>query len=57
VSAQRDVAVLNAALAIYCGGLADSIPVGIQQAQKAIDSGAALAKHQQLVEFSQSEVK
>jgi len=57
VSAQRDVAVLNAALAIYCGGLADSIPVGIQQAQKAIDSGAALAKLQQLVEFSQSEVK
>ncbi len=57
VGAQRDVAVLNAALAIYCGGCAPSIEEGVQRAQQAIDSGAALSKLLQLVEFSRNKVK
>lgn len=53
---RRDVAVLNAALAIFCGGRAYSIESGIQLAQQSIDSGLALEKLHQLVAFSQKEV-
>ena len=37
----RDLAVLNAAAAIYVGGGASSLAEGVQAAQSAIDSGAA----------------
>ncbi|MDZ7331204.1 MAG: anthranilate phosphoribosyltransferase [candidate division KSB1 bacterium] len=50
---KRDAAVLNAALAIVCGGLANSIHEGIQKAQESIDSGAAIEKLEQLKHFSQ----
>jgi anthranilate phosphoribosyltransferase len=37
----RDIAVLNAGAAVYAGGLAPSLPEGIDAARAAIDSGAA----------------
>ncbi len=40
----RDLAVLNAAAAIYAGGGADSLAAGVPAAVKAIDSGAATSK-------------
>ena len=39
---ERSLAVFNAGAAIYVGGLADSLAAGVERAQKAIDSGAAV---------------
>ncbi len=50
----RDIVLLNAGAAIYCAGLADSHKAGIEQAKEAIDSGAALDKLNQLIDFSNS---
>jgi anthranilate phosphoribosyltransferase len=38
---ERSLAVLNAAAAIYVGGVADSLAAGVERAQESIDSGAA----------------
>jgi anthranilate phosphoribosyltransferase len=38
---QRDLALLNAAAAIYVGGLAADLEEGIAKAAEAIDTGAA----------------
>ena len=38
---ERALAVMNAAAAIYVGGLAESIAAGVERAQQSIDSGAA----------------
>jgi anthranilate phosphoribosyltransferase len=38
---ERSLAVLNAAAAIYVGGLAESLSAGVQRAEAAIDEGAA----------------
>ena len=38
---RRDIAVLNAAGAIYVAGRADSLPAGVRAAQAAIDDGRA----------------
>ena len=46
---KRDVVILNAGAVIYVGGKADSIEAGMKAAAEAIDSGAALAKLEQLV--------
>jgi anthranilate phosphoribosyltransferase len=48
--AHRDIAVLNAAAAIYVAGLAPSIMEGVKTAEHSIDSGAARAKLAGLVE-------
>jgi anthranilate phosphoribosyltransferase len=48
--ARRDIAVLNAAAALYVSGLAPSIEEGIKVAEHSIDSGAASSKLAQLVE-------
>lgn len=45
---QRDIVVLNAACALYTGGLASSLQEGVHLAQKSIDSGKALEKLEQL---------
>lgn len=45
----RDIVCLNAGAAIYVAGLAASHAAGVQQAQQAIDSGAAAARLAQLV--------
>ncbi len=50
----RDIVVLNAGAAIYVAGLAKDIATGVQQAQAAIDSGAAAKKLNALVKLSQS---
>jgi len=38
---ERSLAVLNAAAAIYVGGLAESLSAGVQRAEAAIDDGSA----------------
>ncbi len=49
--AARDVAVLNAAAAIYVGGKADSVEKGVAIAQEAIDSGKSMRKLEKLRQF------
>jgi anthranilate phosphoribosyltransferase len=39
---ERSLALFNAGAAIYVGGLADSLAAGVERAQEAIDSGAAI---------------
>ncbi len=51
--AKRDVVLLNAAAGIVAGGKADDLQQGIELAARSIDSGAALAKLDALVEHSQ----
>lgn len=47
---RRDVVVVNAAAAIYAGGLASSIQGGMSAAERSIDSGKALDKLNALIE-------
>ena len=49
----RDIVALNAGAAIYAAGLADSHQAGVKKASKAIASGAAKAKLDQFVAFTQ----
>ncbi len=48
--AKRDIILMNSAAAIFVGGGAESLKDGVQKAEKAIDSGAALCKLKELVE-------
>ncbi len=50
---KRDVVLLNAGAALVAAGIADDLSDGIARAAEAIDSGAALAKLDALVAFSQ----
>lgn len=50
---KRDVVVVNAAAALMAAGAAEDFQEGIRQAEKAIDSGAAAAKLNALIEFTQ----
>jgi anthranilate phosphoribosyltransferase len=50
---RRDIVLLNAAVAIMTGEQAASIEEGIKAAANAIDSGAARAKLEQLITFTQ----
>jgi anthranilate phosphoribosyltransferase len=47
--AKRDIVVLNAAAGLVVGGMAKDISEGIKLAEKSIDSGAALAKLEELM--------
>lgn len=49
----HDIVVLNAGVALYAAGVADSISSGIRRAREAVASGAASAKLRQLVALSQ----
>ncbi|MDD5038138.1 MAG: anthranilate phosphoribosyltransferase [Dehalococcoidales bacterium] len=51
---QRDVVLINAAAAIVAGDRAPSLQKGLDLARKAVDSGQALAKLDQLIKFSQN---
>ncbi len=51
--AARDIVLLNAGAAIYVSGVADTLDAGIQKAADSIDTGAALAKLNSLIEASQ----
>lgn len=53
-SAKRDIVLLNAAAAIYCGGKAESLKDGIAVAAEIIDSGKAYEKYRNLVDVSNS---
>ena len=48
----RDIVLMNAGAAIYVSGIADSLEQGIKTAHQAIESGAALRKLHELVEFT-----
>jgi len=48
----RDIVALNAGAAIYAANLSDNLQSGVQKALQAIASGAAKAKLDELVEFS-----
>jgi anthranilate phosphoribosyltransferase len=50
--ADRSIAVLNAAAAIYVGGGADSLEQGARSAEQAIDSGAAREALERFVELT-----
>ena len=52
-SAASDIVALNAGAAIYVAGLADSHLAGVKQAQAVMADGSALARLQQLAQFSQ----
>jgi anthranilate phosphoribosyltransferase len=51
----RDIISLNAGAGLLVAGLVDDLPVGIEAAREAIDSGAAVAALAALVEVSQRE--
>lgn len=51
-AARRDIALLNAAAALYCGGGAESIAAGLPLARQALDNGAALGKLEALIEVT-----
>lgn len=53
-SARRDVVLLNAAATLVAAGQADSIRGGIPLAEQSLDSGAAWAKLEALVRFTNS---
>lgn len=50
--AKRDAVCMNAGAALYIGDKADSIGEGVKLAQQLIDSGAAMKKLEEFVEFS-----
>ena len=50
----RDIVLLNAGAAIYVSGLVPDLQAGIAQAAASLDSGAALAKLEQLKALSQA---
>lgn len=50
---QRDIVVLNAAVALAAGGIATDIKAGVEQAEAAIDSGAARRKLDDLIALTQ----
>ena len=51
-SARRDVVLMNAAAALVAAGKAEHLPGAVSLAIKSIDSGAALAKLESLVRFT-----
>jgi anthranilate phosphoribosyltransferase len=49
----HDVSVLNAAAALYISGMAENLRAGVALSRQAIDSGAALAKLEELRSFTE----
>ncbi len=54
VGIRRNVVIMNAAAALVAGNMASDLKEGACIAEKAIDSGQALAKLEELIEFSHS---
>ncbi len=52
--AKLDIVLLNAGASLVAAGMAESIKDGVVQAREIVESGAALAKLEQLVAFSKS---
>jgi anthranilate phosphoribosyltransferase len=55
--AARDIVILNSGAALYAAGTATDIADGVRRAREALASGAARAKLEQLVKFTQAQVK
>jgi anthranilate phosphoribosyltransferase len=53
--ARRDIVIFNAGAALYAANVAANIADGIRRAAEAIASGAARAKLDAFVKFSQAE--
>ena len=51
---QRDVVLMNAAAALVAGDRVETLQQGVDLAREALDSGYALAKLEQLIEFTQN---
>jgi len=51
--AARDIVLMNAGVALYTAGVSPTVKAGIERARAALDSGAARAKLEQVVAFSQ----
>ena len=49
VGPKRDVVLLNAGYALVAAGVADTVEIGIANAEKAIDSGMAMKKLEELI--------
>jgi len=54
VGARRNIVIMNAAAALVAGNQASDLKEGASIAEKTLDSGQALAKLNELIEFSQS---
>ncbi len=54
VGVRRNIAVMNTAAALVAGNQASDLKEGVYISEKALDSGQALAKLDELIEFSQS---
>ena len=52
--AKRDIVVFNAAAAFVLAGIAEDLKEGIERAEYAIDSGAAIKKLRDLIKFTQA---
>lgn len=50
----RDTVLLNAGLAIFADGKAETVQQGVELARQSIDSGAALARLENLIKYSNS---
>ena len=50
--AARDIVILNAGVALYAANVTESVALGLERARQAIESGAASAKLDQLVDMS-----
>jgi len=51
---RRDIVVINSAAALYVGNACSSIREGVAMAEKIIDSGAAIEKLRELIEYGES---
>ncbi|QDP41780.1 anthranilate phosphoribosyltransferase [Radiobacillus deserti] len=54
--AYRDTVLFNAGLALFANGKAETVQEGVAAAKESIDSGAALAKLEKLVEYSKRKI-
>jgi anthranilate phosphoribosyltransferase len=52
--AKREIVLINSAASLLAGGLVANLEEGIKKSIVSIDSGAALAKLQQLIEYSRN---
>lgn len=53
--APKDIVILNTALALYCGDIAQTFEEGLEKATQAIESKAALEKFEQLKQLTNEE--
>lgn len=52
IGAKRDVVLMNSAAALYVGKAAESLGEGIEKAKRLIDSGSAMGKLEELIQYT-----